>query len=224
MRPTVAFLQQQFDLWNTRCFEGLLPAVPIQLSRARTYRGQLAYKRRRKLFGGWEAYDYVLRISIRMDMPEDEVVDTLIHEMIHLYIATQRLKDSSTHGSVFRKVMQAINQQHHRHITISHHRTQEEMDADRQQRMHLVGVSTLDDGKRGITVAARSRLSALWSSMQRIPQVKETTWYVTHDAFFNRFPRALTPKVYHVTEEDIKNHLVGAQQLIRQDGRIFVKR
>ncbi len=192
------------------------------MSRARTFLGQLGYKRKRKLFRGWENYDFVLRISVRMDLPETEVEDTLLHEMIHLYIASQQLKDTSTHGRLFRKMMNSINQQHHRHITISHRKTKEEQEQDTQKRLHLICISTFNTGERGITIAAKSRLFQLWDIMPKLPNVTKTEWMVSYEPFFNRFPRALTPKIYRVKAEELDLHIKNASPLIRQAGKIIV--
>ena len=224
MKPTTDDLQQQFDALNNQCFGGQLPKVRIQLSKARTYLGQLGYKRRRKLLGGWEYYDYVIRISIRLEHTEDEIIDTLLHEMIHLYISVNHLKDTSTHGVLFRKIMNELNTRYGRHITVSHHRTKEELEQDTQQRLHLLCVSTFNNGERGITIAARSRIFELWDRMKRFPKVTDTRWYVSDDPFFNRYPRSLTPKIYRISGSDLETHLKNAKPLIRQEGKIFVSK
>ena len=91
---TLEFLNQKFDELNELCFGGALPKVSIRLSKARTYLGQLGFKRKRPLFGKTQYYDFVLRISTRLEQTEEEIIDTLLHEMIHLYIASHQLKDS----------------------------------------------------------------------------------------------------------------------------------
>lgn len=222
MRPTLDYLEQQYETLNKQCFQGQLPTVRIQLSKARTYLGQLGYKRRRKLLGGWEYYDYVIRISIRLDQTEEEITDTLLHEMIHLYIAVNHLKDSSSHGPLFRQIMDNINTRYDRHITISHHRTKEELEQDTQQRTHLICVSTFSSGEHGITIVARSRIFLLWDQLRRFPKVISTQWYVSQDAFFNRYPRSQTPKIYRINDNDLEIHLKDAKPLIRKDGKIYV--
>lgn len=222
MTPTVDELQQLFDTLNQKCFGGELPKVRIQLSKARTYLGQLGYKRRRKLFGGWEYYDYVIRISFRLEHTEEEITDTLLHEMIHLYISVKHLKDTSTHGKIFRQMMKEINSRYGCHTTVSHHRTKEELEKDTQKRTHLICVSTFDSGEHGITIAARSRVFMLWDKMKRFPKVTDTRWYLSKDPFFNRFPRSLTPKIYRISDSDLETHLKDAKSLIQQEGKIFV--
>lgn len=224
MRATQEYAERKFDELNERCFEGGLPRVSIRMSRARTYLGQLGFKRRRKLWGKWEYYDFVLRISTRMDLPEQEVEDTLLHEMIHLYIAYHHLKDTSTHGQIFRKLMNDLNQRFDRHITVSHRKTQEELAQDTQRRAHLICVSTFRSGERGITIAAKSRVFRLWDVMPRFPEVTATEWVLSYDPYFNRYPRALTPKIYRIDQEILSAHLKDAQRLIRQGSRIVVAR
>lgn len=222
MRPTLDYLEQQYNTLNKQCFQGQLPTVRIQLSKARTYLGQLGYKRRRKLLGGWAYYDYVIRISTRLDQTEEEITDTLLHEMIHLYIAVNHLKDRSSHGPLFRQIMDNINTRYGRHITISHHRTKEGLEQDTQQRTHLICISTFNSGEHGITIAARSRIFLLWDQLRRFPKVISTQWYVSQDAFFNRYPRSQAPKIYRINDNDLEMHLKDAKPLIRKDGKIYV--
>lgn len=222
MMLTLEFLNQKFDELNELCFGGALPKVSIRLSKARTYLGQLGFKRKRPLFGKTQYYDFVLRISTRLEQTEEEIIDTLLHEMIHLYIASHQLKDSSSHGKVFRQMMNDLNQRFGRHITISHRKTKDELNQDTQRRQHLVCVSTLASGERGITIAAKSRLLLLWDQIPRIPEIVSQTWYVSYDPYFNRFPRALTPKVYRISPSDLDLHLKAARSLVRQGRKIFI--
>ena len=142
--------------------------------------------------------------------------------MIHLYIASHQLKDSSSHGKVFRQMMNDLNQRFGRHITISHRKTKDELNQDTQRRQHLVCVSTLASGERGITIAAKSCLFLLWDQMTKIPEVSSAVWYVSYDPYFNRFPRALTPKVYRISPSDLDLHLKAARPLVRQGRKIFL--
>lgn len=219
---TLEFLNQKFDELNELCFSGELPQVTIRLSKARTYLGQLGFKRRHPLFGKTQYYDFVLRISTRLEQTEEEIIDTLLHEMIHLYITSRQLKDSSSHGKIFRQMMNDLNQRFGRHIAISHRKTKDELNRDTQRRQHLVCVSTLASGERGITIAAKSRLLLLWDQIPRIPEIVSQAWYVSYDPYFNRFPRALTPKVYRVSAPDLDLHLKAARPLVRQGRKVFI--
>ena len=121
MVPTIPYIQSRFDEFNARFFAGALPPVPIKLSNARTFLGKLTFTIRRKwLFGEWTYSNFVLRINTRFDLPEQLIEDTILHEMIHYYIAVNQLRDTSTHGRLFRQEMKRINAEGNRHITISY--------------------------------------------------------------------------------------------------------
>lgn len=121
MIPTIPYLQERFKYFNTLCFGGALPEVPIRLSNARSFLGKVEYKIRRGLLQ--KHTNILIRISIRYDRPEKEVEDVLIHEMIHLYIIVRKLKDTSAHGRQFRAIMNELNRKYGRNIRISHKQT-----------------------------------------------------------------------------------------------------
>ena len=221
MKPTQDYIERRFQEFNKQYFGGQLPTVPVRLTSARTYLGQLGFKRKRTLLGGTKFYDFILRISTRIDLPEQEVEDTLLHEMIHLYIASKQLRDTSAHGHLFHQLMDGINSRYDRHITISYRRTAAEQDQDTQRRLHLLCVSTFDSGERGITIAAKSRIFELWDVMPTFPHVTETQWYATYDPYFNRYPRTITPKIYRITPNDLTTHLKDARAIRREGSTLY---
>ena len=222
MIPTTEYIRKKFDEYNTQMFGGVLRPIPVRLSRARTYIGQIRYTRRRTLFGAWRYSDFVFTISTRTDLPEREVEDTIIHEMIHYWIFSGNMRDDAPHGSLFRKKMAEINAMYNRNIAVSHKRTKEEMDNDTEKRQHLICVSRFRNGKTGVTIAAKSRLCMLWDAMPQFPDIWECRWVVSTDTFFNRFPRALTPKVYLVDNDELNRRLAGAKELVREGDCIKV--
>lgn len=208
MIPTQEYLEERFDTFNRMCFDGALPHIPIRLSRAHTFLGRLQYKPVRDWRGRIvRREDFVLRISTRFDLPEAEIEDTLIHEMIHYFIAWKGLKDTSTHGRLFREMMKEINERYDRHITISHKTTPEELDRDTRVRTHHVCVSQLADGRTAVTVCASTRVRAIRRAFGWSPTIRHTTWYTSTDPWFNRFPRCRTPKLFPVDPADLEPHL-----------------
>lgn len=130
MKPTLDYIQARFDEYNARFFDGTLPPLPIKLSNARTFLGKVTFVRRRKwLFGATTNENFVLRINTRIDLPEELVEDTILHEMIHYYIAVNQLRDTSAHGRLFRQHMKRINAEGNRHITISYKLTADQQKA-----------------------------------------------------------------------------------------------
>ena len=86
MIPTTAYIHEKFDEFNRLMFEGKLPQVPVRITRARSYLGLLSYTVKRSLFGKKRYNDFLLSVSAVRDLPENVIEDTVIHEMIHLYI------------------------------------------------------------------------------------------------------------------------------------------
>lgn len=215
MIPTLDYVQAKFDAFNALCFEGRLPLPEFQMSRARTFIGKVTCKRTRSFFGPWRNSNFVFRISQRRDLPEAEVEDTILHEMIHLDIMSSQQRDTSAHGWLFRAKMDDLNRRFGRHITISHRLTDAEREQDRERRRHLVCVSRLKSGRWGVTLAAHTRLYDLWAQMDRVPEIVSHSWFLSTDPFFNRFPRSRTPKVYYAPEEDLMSHLRDARRLVK---------
>ena len=212
MIPTVGYLEERFDTFNAMCFGGALPRIPIKLSKARGFVGRLQYrvKRdwRRRVVG---REDFVLRISTRFDLPEAEVEDTLIHEMIHLWIAWKGLKDSSTHGRLFRAKMKEINASYGRHLTISHKSTPEELDRDTRVRDHFVCVSQLSDGRTALTVCAQAAIPRIRRTFRLSHTVRSSEWFHSTDPWFNRFPHGRTPKLFPVDPAELAPHLADTE-------------
>lgn len=160
MRATLSYIQQKFEEFNQLCFEGKLPPVPIVLSNARTYLGVCAYKTKRDLLMRRRHYDFRLRISTRFDLPEEEIADTLLHEMIHYHIAYNHLKDTSCHGKLFRAMMNDFNARFGRHITISHRLSEEQRlqyTAAKSERRtcYCMAIMRFKDGRVGIKVIGK---------------------------------------------------------------------
>ena len=86
MRANIEFISRKYREFNDLCFGGTLPEVPLRISRSRRTLGCLKYRRSRRLFGKDRLTDFSIWISNCLDLSQDVIEDTLIHEMIHLYI------------------------------------------------------------------------------------------------------------------------------------------
>lgn len=220
MVATLEYVKRKFDEFNSLIFEGALQPLPFRLSRARTFLGQIKYTRRRRLLGGVRYSDFQFVISNATDLPESEIEDTIIHEMIHYWILSNQMQDTSPHGSIFKSKMNEINRRFHRHVTISHRMTQEVAGQNQTIRQHLLCVVRLDNGQTGITLAVKSRLFQLWNELPRCSGVVQCRWYSSLDPFFNRYPRSLSPKVYPITPAELNDHLRDAIPLVREGNTI----
>ena len=115
MRATVEYIQARFDSYNEQFFGGSLPPIPIRLSHAKGFLGKVTFTRRRKgLFQKYKNEDFVLRINVRIDLPEEVVEDTILHEMIHIYVnsvgnnGTRRYREG--HGKLWTQTAKLAQQ------------------------------------------------------------------------------------------------------------------
>lgn len=219
MIPDIGFVREAFRSYNARIFGGELPEPRFAVTAARTFRGKLVYRRRRRGLK-MENHDFELRISRLFDLPEREWEDVVIHEMIHLHIAHKGIADTSPHGKVFRKLMADINSRHSRRITISARSEGGEDDSDSRIRGHYLCLGRLRDGRIAVAPVARTRVMELWSEMARIPGVEKVGWVGTTDPWFNRLPRVMKPKLYLVEEEELRLHLAGSLELVRSGNSV----
>lgn len=224
MRATIDYIKQKFDEYNELCFEGKLKPLPFKLSNAKSFLGAVFYKRKNNPDGTWLYYDFVFKISTVTDLPEDVVEDTILHEMIHYYIMSNQMQDTGPHGKLFIAKMKEINVKFNRNISVIHRTTKEEEDSDKRVQQHIICFSRLKNGRRGITIAMKSRLLELWDAMPNYPNMAELKWVVSTDPFFNRFPKATKPVIYFVPSEELEEHLKDARPLVRTGNSIHVKK
>lgn len=214
MVPTLSFVGDTFRRYNAMIFNEALPLPRFTLTRARTFQGKLCYRRRASL-KGMVCEDFEMRISTLFDQSAEEWEDVVIHEMIHLHIAHSGIRDTSAHGPAFISKMNEINLRHGRHITVSGHATESQRSADKVVRAHYLCVARLSDGRYGVAPVAKTRIFQLWDMLSLVPGVIALRWVGSTDAWFNRFPRVQTPKLYIASKEDILAHLKGAVPLER---------
>ena len=228
MKPTLQYVQDKFREYNQQFFNGKLPELPIELSDAKGFIGVCRYKKRKLENGSVELYDFRLSINTRIDLPEDEIEDTIIHEMIHYFIGINRLEDSSSHGPMFQHLMKSINEKYGRHITISHRGTKEEAEQaiDSRPRWHVIAVVTYFSGRQGIKVLPRvvERILAYNKGVKSAPGVARVEFFMSNDPFFNRFPNSAALNVYTVDKDDLKTHLKDAKILTLSEDNVIVPR
>ena len=217
MKATVPYIEKKFEEFNRQIFGGKLPKIPVELSDAKTFLGQCVYKKRRKPFGKAELYDFRLRINARVDLPEREVEDTIIHEMIHYYIGYNKLEDASAHGPLFLGIMNEINRKFGRNLTVSHKSTQEQREQlqDKRSRYHVIAVVSFRDGRTGIKVLPRVVRSILYyyNNVLANRKIASIQLYMSNNIFFNRYPNSSALKVHFLEADEIGRQLEGAEKM-----------
>lgn len=242
MKPTIPYLERKFDEFNHLFFEGRMSRPRIVLSHARTYRGLCVYSRRTAPDGTVTHSDFCIRISVSTDLPEHEVEDTLIHEMIHYYIGVFALHDNAPHGHIFRSHMQRINREYGRHIVISHRSaaspaatpaaaSPQSADSDsagyassyqprRRSSTCVVAVLTLKDGRNAFKVLSRTinTIVSYYNRVCKSSEVKTVALYLTHHPYFSNFPHSGAAYCHVVSNPNFHSYLADAVR-INCDGK-----
>lgn len=218
MIPTIPYIEKKFEEFNQLIFAGKLPQIPIVLSDAKTFLGKCVFRKSLGKDGKEDYYDFKLRINTRIDLPEREVEDTLIHEMIHYFIGLNSLEDASSHGPMFIHIMNSINEKYGRNVSVSFKGTKEQSEqmVDKKQHYHVVAFVKMKNGKTGIKVLPRVLPSILkfYNGVVASKEVLDVNFYMSNDAFFNRYPNSSALKIQCVDEDEVLGHLKGAEVLI----------
>lgn len=113
MTLTIDFISSKFSLFNREYFGGVLDMPEFRIVRVKSYLGRYHWK-----YGGYGSdgcrllLESVIYISDRYDRSEFEYCNTLLHEMVHLYIRQKGIRDSrSHHGEVFYSIASRINRE-----------------------------------------------------------------------------------------------------------------
>ena len=173
MQINTEWIAVNFDRFNKDYFGGRLTPPKFSVNNARTRLGSMAFKWKRSLLKR-ESYDYVIRLSNYYDIPEVEFQNVLLHEMIHYYIAVNRFKDDSVHGTMFRSIAQRINKQ---------------------------GWNNTTDGKYFLSVIGPGSIQKVKLQITRTPQIREARWFETSDDYFQHFPQCRTLRGRIVTKD-----------------------
>lgn len=204
MNLTIDHLRRRFALFNGLYFGGRLPEPEFGLSRARTLLGRFSCRyERRSLFGRRRATDFAIRVSTFYELTERDCDNILLHEMIHLYIAAGGLRDTSPHGSLFRREMQRLNAAGWSIGVTTNTRSMPV--AERSARKpRIVLVMSLDDGRWLVSVVGRGSMRRLDALARRVPAVTGHAWYVSADPYFARFPMARSLRGRAVTAAEME--------------------
>ncbi|MGM9791976.1 MAG: SprT-like domain-containing protein [Candidatus Cryptobacteroides sp.] len=217
MIASAEFVKESFGKFNAEIFGGELPVPHFQLSRARSFLGKLRYKVTPRAFGRKPVYsDYTLIISTLYDLPQEELEDVVIHEMIHYLLMIRGIEDSSAHGPQFRAYMNAVNERFGRNITVSHKGR-----ATDTKRIHYVGVCKLNgevkavgasrdkvrkllqEDKVGLIVCSKDMAPRIAAGVRKAFPIGNIDWYVTNHPYFNKFPHLRTVKMYLVPRTEL---------------------
>ena len=193
-------LTTKFNKYNDLIFSSKLPIPRLKWSRGKTRLGQMAYKRKRS-WGRTTFYDYTISVSRYYNLTEEQIDDVLIHEMIHYSIAYTGLKDTSSHGIVFRGMMDKINRTFNRHITVSVRTRNLQPRRLQQHKDHLILALETKDGKYFLSSVNPSAAGKLAISLARTREIAHYAWYQSQDEYFHSMPRVRSLRGRQVSKE-----------------------
>ena len=103
-RLTADYLNMKFNEYNAKYFDSMLSGATLVVSHTKNLLGRCGHK----VIGGKRVH--LIEVSDYFVRPEDEICNTLLHEMIHYYIQQFGLSDSSPHGRIFKSMAERINE------------------------------------------------------------------------------------------------------------------
>ena len=214
MALTIDILHAWFRQFNADYFGDELPVPRILLSKARTRLGTMSYRRVRKLLR-WMYTDFTIRISTYYECSEREYQETLLHEMIHYYIAYKNISDTSSHGKVFRQIMLQLNNEHGWNITITSSMRNHKLTPVQRKitvaNYFLVLAIELDDGGRMFTVVNKKAIRKVYDALRNCRNIVNHRWYVSLDPYFLDFPCVRSLRARRVSI-DVYNEKTAAMQ------------
>ncbi|MCI6489177.1 MAG: SprT-like domain-containing protein, partial [Prevotella sp.] len=176
--------------------------------------GTMSYRRVRKLLR-WTYTDFTIRISTYYECSEREYQETLLHEMIHYYIAYKNISDTSSHGKVFRQIMQQLNNEHGWNITITSSMHNHKLTPVQRKitvaNYFLVLAIELDDGGRMFTVVNKKAIRKVYDALRNCRNIVNHRWYVSLDPYFLGFPCVRSLRARRVSI-DVYNEKTAAMQ------------
>ncbi len=212
MRVDVSLLNSWFTFFNDKYFGGCLPVPTLAVGMSRTRLGSLSWQYRRRLFGR-RPCGYTLRISNYYDVDETAFKNVLLHEMIHLHIVSQGLKDTSPHGKIFRKIMASINADGWNVSVTARMAGQPTAPSVRRRRKRIVLAATMGDGRCLLSVVSPAYAAAIDRAVSSSTDVSSHSWYVSSDEYFADFPTVRTPKGRIVTAEAYARAVASMRKL-----------
>lgn len=202
MRATIEFLEKGFDKFNKEIFDNELPIPTMRISSARSFVGQFKVERTVGLMGVRKERR-ILSLSDRYDFDETALEDVLIHEMIHFMIHYRKIRDTSSHGKTFIRLMNEINRKYGRHITVSHRCSKEQLESDRAKVHSIVCLCTTTDGRKLACKVSQSKVFEIHRAFMNWDLIEKEEWFWVYGHYFNRFRKVLTPRLFAVDEEGI---------------------
>ncbi len=212
MRATLDYVIEKFDYYNRLCFEGALPRPELAINARYSSLGRTCTFRQQEQDGTVSEH-FRIEISNRMDLPEEEYIDTIVHEMIHYYIGYNHIQDTSPHGRVFLAKMKEITERYGIRISVYFSDDEESAIMREGNGWRYICVLEKEDGTCAVALVIRNKLFACWERTKQLPGVQSVRWYASNRAIFERFPVRVEPAFISLPANKLHHYLTGALEL-----------
>lgn len=204
---TRKYVRDKFFEYNELMFEGKLPPIPVKIGNSKGRLGTCFYTSLRRPGHKPVNTDFHLRFSSAFDLPEEEWEDTIIHEMIHYYLAFFEMNDKTPHGDNFKRMMEDINARFGRHVTISYksHKNNDGLPK------YLIAVVRDKRGQIGIKRLAEGSCMEFKHCMEDKCGEGSVTFYESNNPFFGKLSVNDHISCVLIKEEVLMRHLNDRQ-------------
>ncbi len=208
MIVTIEWMEEWFRRFDHDYFGGKLPVPELGLTRAKTRLGQLSFKRATR-WGRTKYYDFKLSMSTYYDMTDRQAKSVLLHEMIHYIIGYTGLKDTSSHGIVFRGMMDNLNRKYGWDIRVMTStkgwKVSEQVVARKEAKgpqTYLVLAIEMADGKHYLSRVSPRFARSLEKQVQSVREVSAHRWYTTQEPYFDDYPQVRSLRGRRISKSD----------------------
>ena len=206
-------MEEWFRRFDQAYFGGKLPLPELGLTRAKTRLGQLSFKRASR-WGKTKLYDFKISMSTYYDMTDKQAKSVLLHEMIHYIIGYTGLKDTSSHGIVFRGMMDNLNRKYGWEIRVMTStkgwkvsEAVEEKKKAKGPQTYLILAIEMTDGKHYLSRVSPRFARSLEKQLLQVREVSAHHWYTTQESYFEDYPQVRSLRGRRISKSDFEKLL-----------------
>lgn len=210
MEITTEFISEKFKEFNAEYFEGKLNTPRFEVMHTKSLLGELHFDSFWSVYRHkWVIYGYAIRISDYYNRPQHYVEETILHEMIHLYIAQFKLKDTRTHGKIFYSIADRINKQGGWNIARVH-KGEVLVPRETKNDGYWVGCYRSVDMKKYVSfVMSKSKIEYFKKQLSSCPNLC-ADWFIFHsydNAAFGHYPKCRRRiRGWFISEEEFNKY------------------
>ena len=136
------------------------------------------------------------------DLSERDYQQTLLHEMIHYYIAYTSVRDTSAHGRLFRQEAARINHAGGWNITISERRRTLTVRKEHQRKQSLLLLLKTEDGKFYVSAVNPNYRTIIDRQARMAKVIEEYHWTVSGDSRYSTLPLSRSLRGRRISESE----------------------